>query len=235
MEYYRKRWSIIIYFSKFCFLTILLQIDDPELGMTVSLIEASWYVDANSLFSVCHLFLYAPRNLVVPMFGYDLLPQCHDAGWDIFPSCLVCLLVSCCILLLIIYFLSNTLGIFFARKKQSKTNDVALYLFGQTKSKDHYPFRVPEGNLQYQNQQTNNHSMMARNNSNSILDKQTIVQEYTISVLIVYYRINVVDYRINVVDYKINVVYYKTRLQSQFETIVSEMRLQYNFFETTGI
>ena len=27
-------------------------------------------------------------------------------------------------------FLSNTLGIFFARKKQSKTNDVALYLFG---------------------------------------------------------------------------------------------------------
>ena len=77
--------------------------------------------------------------------------------------------------------------------------------------------------------------MMARNNSNSILDKQTIAQEYTISVLIVYYRINEVDYRINVVDYKINVVYYKTRLQSQFETIVSEMRLQYNFSETTGI
>ena len=61
--------------------------------------------------------------------------------------------------------------------------------------------------------------MMARNNSNSILDNWTIIQQYTISVLIVYYRINVVDYRINVVDYKINVVdyginvvYYKTRL-----------------------
>ena len=26
----------------------------------------------------------------------------HDAGWNIFPTCLVCLL-SCCILLLIIY------------------------------------------------------------------------------------------------------------------------------------
>ena len=24
MEYYRKQWSIIIYFSKFCFLTVLL-------------------------------------------------------------------------------------------------------------------------------------------------------------------------------------------------------------------
>ena len=64
----------------------------------------------------------------------------------------------------------------------------------------------------YQNQQTNNHSIMARNNSNSILDKQTIVQEYTISVLLVDYRINVVDYKINVVDYGINVAYYKTRL-----------------------
>ena len=57
--------------------------------------------------------------------------------------------------------------------------------------------------------------MMARKNSYSLLDKQTIVQEYTISVLIV-------DYRINVVDYKINVVDYKTRLQSQIETTVSE-------------
>ena len=69
--------------------------------------------------SVSHMFLYAPRILVVPMFGYDLLPQCHDASWDIFLSCIVCLL-SCCILLLIIYFLSNTLGIFFARKKAKR-------------------------------------------------------------------------------------------------------------------
>ena len=55
--------------------------------------------------------------------------------------------------------------------------------------------------------------MMSRNNSSySLLDRWTIVQEYTISVLIVDFRINVVDYRINVVDYGINVVYYKTRL-----------------------
>ena len=53
---------------------------------------------------------------------------------------------------------------------------------------------------------------MARKNSYSLLDKYTIVQEYTISVLIVDYRINVVDYRNYVVDNKINVVDYKTRL-----------------------
>ena len=60
LKLWKKRWSIIVsdgvllYISQksalSLFLTVLLWMDDPEFGMTVSMIEASWYVDANSGF-----------------------------------------------------------------------------------------------------------------------------------------------------------------------------------------
>ena len=68
--------------------------------------------------------------------------------------------------------------------------------------------------------------MMARKNSYSLLDKYTIVQEYTISVLIVDYRINVVDYNLSIFGIqKINKITKLDLIAESARLIKSQIRL----------